>query len=172
MKKIPLLIISAALLGLALSCNRKANPDSIKEFNLNQEREKVENVLGKYIISIENQDFHAIENIWEAGDSAMLLGTDSDERLMGWQSIRNAYRKQFGLISNTYIAVNDQFIRLSNDGRIAWFSQRMNYSFLYQDKAMTFDGIRFTGVLSKNNEGQWKMVQGHLSVPAQINLGK
>ncbi len=171
MKKIHILSLLVAL-GIFLACTRSTTSETANPPNYALEREKVENVLEKYMISIENQDFHAIENIWESGDSTMLLGTDSDERLMGWHSIRNAYRKQFGLVSDTYIAVNDQFIRISNDACTAWFSQRMTYSFLYQDKAMKFEGIRFTGVLSKNKQGQWKMVQGHLSVPAQINLGK
>lgn len=164
---IPLLVVATSL---AMSCNKNKAVSIMPDLNL--EREKVENVLEKYMIAIENQDFHAIENIWEGGDSAMMLGTDSDERLMGWHNIRNAYRKQFGLISDTYIAVSDQFIRVHNDGKTAWFSQRMNYSFIYQDKALTFNGVRFTGVLTKNPEGQWKVVQGHLSVPAQVNLGK
>lgn len=171
MKKIHILSLLVAL-GIFHACTRSTTSETANPPNYALEREKVENVLEKYMLSIENQDFHAIENIWESGDSTMLLGTDSDERLMGWHSIRNAYRKQFGLISDTYIAVNDQFIRISNDARTAWFSQRMTYSFLYQDKAMKFEGIRFTGVLAKNEQGQWKMVQGHLSVPAQINLGK
>jgi len=166
------ILLSLAALGVAISCTRTNTPGPGNIPNLSLEREKVENVLEKYMISIENQDFQAIENIWESSDSIMLLGTDSDERLMGWHSIRNAYRKQFGLISDTYIAVNDQFIRISSDARTAWFSQRMTYSFLYQDKAMKFEGIRFTGVLTRNDQGQWKMVQGHLSVPAQINIGK
>jgi ketosteroid isomerase-like protein len=171
MKRIYTLLLSLAV-AATVACNRKPQSGTTAQPDLNVEREKVENVLEKYMIAIENQDFHAIENIWESGDSAMLLGTDSDERLMGWHSIRNAYRKQFGLITDTYIAVNDQYIRMNDDGKLAWFSQRMNYSFLYQDKAMTFNGIRFTGVLKKTPEGQWKMVQGHLSIPAQVNLGK
>lgn len=171
MKRTYILLLSLAV-AATVACNRKPQTGTTALPDLNVEREKVENVLEKYMIAIENQDFHAIENIWESGDSAMLLGTDSDERLMGWHSIRNAYRKQFGLISDTYIAVSDQFIRLNEDGKLAWFSQRMNYSFMYQDKAMTFNGIRFTGVLKKTSEGQWKMVQGHLSIPAQVNLGK
>ncbi len=166
------IILPILVFIFSFGCNRNPQSTTGGLVDLNIEREKVENVLEKYMIAIENEDFQAIENIWESGDSAMLLGTDSDERLMGWQSIRDAYKKQFGLISDTYIAVNDQYIRVNEDGKMAWFSQRMNYSFLYQDKAMTFDGIRFTGVLKKNPEGHWKMVQGHLSVPAQVNLGK
>ncbi|HMM11634.1 MAG TPA: nuclear transport factor 2 family protein [Bacteroidales bacterium] len=171
MRKLFILLLFTVVC-VALSCSRNSGNEHISQPNLNLEREKVENILEKYMIAIENQDFHTIENIWESGDSAMLLGTDSDERLMGWHSIRNAYRKQFGLLSDTYIAVSDQFIRLNDNGSMAWFSQRMNYSFLYQDKAMTLNGVRFTGILAKNPEGQWKMVQGHLSVPAQINIGK
>jgi hypothetical protein len=43
---------------------------------------------------------------------------------------------------------------------------------MYDSIARSFDGIRFSGVLNKNEQNQWKMVQGHVSVPAHINIGR
>lgn len=164
MKRI--LYLSVFLLFLA-ACN-----NCPKESDIKDERIQIENLLEKYIIAIENEDYLMIQNLWEEGDSTMLLGTDSHERLMGWNNIRNAYRKQFELISDTYISVQDQFIRINCTGNTAWFSQRMNYNFIYDSVAQSFDGLRFTGVIIKDKDDNWKMVQAHLSLPGHINIGK
>jgi hypothetical protein len=160
-------ILSIAVLIVLLACERCPKEDVKTD-----EITKVENLLEKYVIAIENEDYLMIENLWDGGDSTMLLGTDSHERLMGWESIRNAYKNQFNLLSDTYISVQDQFIRINCSANTAWFSQRMNYNFIYDSIAHSFEGIRFTGVLVKNEDNVWKMVQGHLSVPAHINIGK
>lgn len=159
-----LLLLTIFLLS---ACSQKA-----RELSTADETEKIENLLEKYMIAIENEDDASIENIWDVGDSTMLLGTDSHERLMGWKSINQAYKNQFGLIDETFISIQDQFIRVSCSGKTAWFSQRMNYNFIYDSIARSFEGIRFTGVLQKNKDQEWKIVQGHLSVPAQVNIGK
>ncbi len=166
MKRIHLFAIVAAtfLLGACNQCPEKPAIDV--------EREAVENLLEKYMIAIENEDYQAIENIWEQGDSTMMLGTDSHERIMGWNKIQEAYKRQFGLVSETFVSVQDQYIRLNCTGNTAWFGQRMNYNFIYDSIARSFEGIRFTGVLQKNPDGKWKMVQGHLSLPAHVNIGK
>lgn len=161
-----MLFIPVLLLFL-FGCN--TCPDDSKQ---KDERTMIENQLEKFVIAIENEDYLMIENIWEEGDSTMLLGTDSHERLMGWKNIRNAYRKQFDLISETYISVHDQFIRVNCTGNTAWFSQRMNYNFIYDSVAQSFEGLRFTGVMIKDDNNDWKMVQAHLSLPGQINIGK
>jgi ketosteroid isomerase-like protein len=102
----------------------------------------------------------------------MMFGTDSDEKLLGWDKIRKAYLNQFNLISDTYISVYDQFIRINCTGNTAWFSESMNYNFIYDSVAHSFEGIRFTGVIEKDDNDGWKLVQGHLSVPAHVNIGK
>jgi hypothetical protein len=52
---------------------------------------------------------------------------------------------------------------------VAWFSEVLDYNFIYLGEGMSFEGIRFTGVLEKR-EGHWKMVQGHLSVPYEADI--
>jgi len=165
MKKFNLVLI--LFIPVFFGCTQCPKPKSLAD-----EKEKIENVLEKFMIAVENEDYLAIENIWEPGDSTMMLGTDSHERLMGWQKIQNAYKNQFNLISDTFVSVQDQYIRVNCSGNTAWFSQRMNYNFIYDSVARSFEGIRFTGVLQKNDSGDWKMVQGHLSLPAHVNIGK
>ena len=50
------------------------------------------------------------------------------------------------------------------------FSNFIRNTFIYNDKAMSIDGIRFTGVFVKSDEGGWRLVQGHLSRPTTIHV--
>jgi hypothetical protein len=45
----------------------------------------------------------------------------------------------------------------------------LDYNFIYMGEDMSFEGIRFTGVLEKK-DGKWKLVQGHLSVPYEAEF--
>jgi ketosteroid isomerase-like protein len=131
----------------------------------------IENVLDKYIVANETQNFELIQEIWAPNADIILYGTDSDERLMGWINIKNAIKEQFGHITDTYISASDQFIKLNCTGNTAWFAETLNYNFVYSDKAQSYEGLRFTGVLEKM-DGEWKLVQAHLSLPASVGVGK
>lgn len=156
-----------AIALLVVACNECPNELSIKS-----EKAAIEDLLEQYVIAIENEDLQKVENSWSTNDSIMMFGTDSDEKLLGWDKIRKAYLNQFNLISDTYISVYDQFIRINCTGNTAWFSESMNYNFIYDSVAHSFEGIRFTGVIEKDDNDGWKLVQGHLSVPAHVNIGK
>jgi len=131
----------------------------------------IENVLDKYIVANETQNFELIQEIWAPNADIILYGTDSDERLMGWINIKNAIKEQFSHITDTYISASDQFIKLNCTGNTAWFAETLNYNFVYSDKAQSYEGLRFTGVLEKM-DGEWKLVQAHLSLPASVGVGK
>ena len=131
----------------------------------------IENVLEQFIIANETQDFDLIQNIWAPDSDIILYGTNSDEKLMGWTNIRNAIKEQFRLIDETYISASDQFIKLNECGNTAWFAETLNYNFMYGDVAHSYSGMRFTGVVSKI-DGRWRLVQAHLSVPANIDLSE
>jgi len=126
--------------------------------------------LENYILANENQDLELIENIWAASDDIVLYGTDSDERIVGWTNIRAAIKDQFGFISDTYISASNQFIKLNCTANTAWFAETLNYNYMYQGKAQKYEGLRFTGVVEKI-DGNWRLVQAHLSVPASVNIG-
>lgn len=134
-----------------------------------EELVSIQNMLEHYFIAIENEDYQMIENSWKKSDSIVMLGTNSRDNLIGWESIKNAYRNQFALVSDIYIAISNQYIRVNTTGNTAWFSQMMNYNFMADSVAQSYSGMRFTGVLEKC-ENEWKLVQGHLSVPANIQI--
>jgi len=166
MKKLSLYTIFVSTMVLLFSCGGMRK----NQVNLAKETIAIEQVLEKYIIANETQDIELIEHIWSPKPDIILNGTDSHERLVGWTNIRNAVKSQFAQIEDTYIAASDQFIKISDDGCTAWFAESFNYNFMYDGEAQKYQGLRFTGVLSKENDG-WKIVQAHLSVPASVGVG-
>ncbi len=158
-----LLVFAVLLLSACGDCTKKFKPAD--------EISSIEDLLEEYVIANENQDFDLIEKIWAPASDIILYGTDTDERLMGWTNIRNAYKEQFSQINDTYITASDQFIKLNFTGTTAWFAETLDYNFVYKGEAKSFKGLRFTGVLEKI-DGQWKIVQAHLSLPANIDIGK
>lgn len=155
-----------SLLLISVSCNELK-----KESNCKADKEAIENLLENYILANENQDFDLIESIWASNDDIILYGTDSDERLMGWSNIKSAIQEQFGYITDTYISASNQFIKLNCTGNTAWFAETLNYNYMYKGKAHKYEGLRFTGVVEKI-EGEWVLVQAHLSLPASVGIGE
>lgn len=145
--------------------------DCDKEMNVANETIAIEHLLENYIIANETQDFDLIESIWSPQSDIILYGTDSHERLMGWTNIRKAIKSQFNQIDDTYLSASDQFIKINCTGNTAWFAETLNYNFMYKGEAKRFEGLRFTGIVEKEN-GEWKLVQAHLSVPASVDIGK
>jgi len=157
-------VLLSVLIIFSTSCDQK------KVTNCKEEKEAIESLLENYILANENQDLELIENIWAASDDIVLYGTDSDERIVGWTNIRAAIKEQFGFISDTYISASNQFIKLNCTANTAWFSETLNYNYMYQGKAHKYEGLRFTGVVEKM-DGHWRLVQAHHSVPASVNIG-
>lgn len=166
MKKFCLFSLYISFFLFLISCSglKKQNID------LAEETLAIEHVLEKYIIANETQDIELIEYIWSPTSDIILYGTDSHERLMGWTNIRKAVKSQFSQIDQTYIAASNQFIKISDDGVTAWFAEILNYNFVYKGEAQKYEGLRFTGVMVRNENG-WKIVQAHLSVPASVGVG-
>ncbi len=161
-KLVPLLLIALLLI---VACDRQKQ----EAINLEAEKIKIENALEQYALANENKDFSIIEKIWAEEDDILMIGTDSDEKLIGWDQIKNAIQKQFESIDSTYISINEQLIKINESANTAWFSEILSYNYMYKGQAMSFEGIRFTGVLRKT-DGNWELVQGHLSIPAEVDL--
>jgi len=159
MKSLQLLIIIGIL---ASSCQQQK-----KEVNTNDpnaEVKKVALVLEKYVIANEKQDLDLVHEIWAPLPDIVVFGTNSDEVLVGWGSIRDALKRQFGTFEDTFISVRDQRIKVNESCNTAWFSEVMNYNYIYKGQAKQFEGLRFTGVMEKI-DGEWYIVQSHVSIP-------
>jgi ketosteroid isomerase-like protein len=102
--------------------------------------------------------------VWASKPDIVVFGTNSDETIIGWEAIKNTLKRQFETINDTYISVRDQRIEINETGNTAWFSEFVNYNYIYQDKPVKYEGLRFTGVLEKIN-GEWLIVQSHMSIP-------
>ncbi len=160
MKRLLIILVSGII---AVSCNNVADKGETA-VDLDAEKEKVALVLEKYVIANEEQNIDLVHDIWAAESDIVVFGTNSDEKLIGWEAIRSALQKQFDSFEETYISVHDQIIEINETGNTAWFSEIINYNYIYQDEAKQFEGLRFTGVLEKLN-GDWFIVQSHMSIP-------
>jgi hypothetical protein len=164
MKRTVFMLSALAILLMTACQPAKAPKESVQT-----SKKAVANVLEKYIMANENQDTTLIKQIWAPDSDIILFGTNSEEKLMGWNNIQKAIKGQFAAISETYISPTSQYIKVGPDQKTAWFAEILNYNFVYKGKARSFEGMRFTGVMEKRNDS-WKIVQAHLSIPAHVDL--
>lgn len=153
------------LVFIGLISLNSCNIDQSKNVDVDLEKEKVTLVLEKYVIAMEKQDMDLVQEIWASEPDIKVFGTNSDEKIIGWEQIRSTLQRQFDSFDDTYISVRDQVVDVNETGNTAWFSEIMNYNYIYQGEAKQFEGIRFTGVLNKK-DGEWFIVQSHISIPA------
>jgi hypothetical protein len=160
MKKYFLLILVIMIAG---GCAKKSGNNE-PVVDLQFEKEQVALVLEKYVIANEKQDIDLVREVWAPEPDIVVFGTNSDEKLIGWDAIKNAMQKQFNAFEDTYISIHDQIINVDEMGRVAWFSEILNYNYIYQGKTYQFEGLRFTGILKKFGD-DWLIVQSHMSIP-------
>lgn len=166
MKKLKPLMILFVIISIA-ACSPPG--EKCPEVDFEKELSDIRMVLDQYELARESEDFATVEHLWAPDADIILFGTESDEQLLGIESIKNAMEKQFDEFDNTLINISDQKIRINRAGNTAWFSEILNYNFIYLGEDMSFEGIRFTGVLEKR-DGRWQLVQGHLSVPYEAGI--
>jgi len=154
------------LLFILLSCSTTQQTEKTV-VNRSEELKSIENVLEQYIVANENKDLALVEQIWAPDGDIILYGTTSRDRLMGWNNIRNAFKKQFKTIDNIFITTSEQYIKLNETGNSAWFAEILKYNYMKEGKAKSLKGLRFTGVLKYCQDGKWRIVQAHLSMPAE-----
>jgi len=139
-----------------------------KGFDYDVEISNIKDVLESYVIANETQDIELIQKIWAPDEDIIIFGTKGDEKLIGWEAIKNATQEQFNTFENTLISVRDQVVKINKFGDIAWFSEVINYNFILDGKARSYEGIRYTGVLEKR-ENDWYIIQSHMSIPAEVD---
>ena len=160
MRNLLFLLLSGVL--LASCCNDKTQ--TTKVVDIEKEKEKVALVLEKYVIANEKQEIELVQEIWAQDTDIVVFGTNSDEKIIGREAISKAIQRQFNSFDETYISVRDQIIEVNETGNTAWFSEIVNYNYVYNGNAVQFEGLRFTGVLEKRGD-DWFIVQSHMSIP-------
>ncbi|HKI02065.1 MAG TPA: nuclear transport factor 2 family protein [Thermoanaerobaculia bacterium] len=96
------------------------------------------------------------------GPDAVFLGTDGTERWdkAAFQKFAQPY---FAQGKGWTYTPRDRHVKLSRDGRIAWFDEMLDNE--------SYGECRGSGVLEKTDAG-WKIVQYNLSVPMPNDLSK
>jgi ketosteroid isomerase-like protein len=166
MKKLKALIV--IVLAVVISaCSPQG--EKCPEVDFDKEMSDIRMLLEQYELARESEDFATVEHLWAQDEDIVLFGTEGDEQLVGIEAIKKAMSRQFDEVENTLINISDQKIRINQAGNTAWFSEVLDYNFIYLGEDMSFEGIRFTGVLEKI-DGKWQLVQGHLSVPYEAEI--
>lgn len=94
--------------------------------------------------------------------NAVFLGTDATER---WDktAFRAFARPYFAAGKAWTFIPRDRHVDVSQDGRVAWFDELLD--------SASYGECRGSGVLERN-DGGWRIVQYHLTIPMPNDLAK
>ena len=125
---------------------------------------EVADVVERFGRMWEDEDMRTFDQIVAHDDDLVVIGTDAAERIIGFEAYRESRRRQYESFENIEFDVLKRDIKLSHDGRAAWFAEEFNLFLLAQGEPISLDGLRVTGGLEKR-DSVWVIVQLHYSVP-------
>lgn len=129
-----------------------------------QARDEVEATLRQFFRAMDTQDYDLMMQLLPESPTMVHVGTDRDEIWRGYEHMRRDTRRQFATLESYKADIYDLTVHFSDDRQIAWYMHRLDAEIRSESGLTRWDGARFTGVLKKM-DGQWKMMQTHVSVP-------
>lgn len=159
MKTLFILILPITLFGL-LSCS------SEPEIDLVAERDNALQVLENFNKAHEERNLDLLLSCFSDKPDIIILGTDENELWVDKVSFGQAQKRAYETFANVKLSERDKVLHLCKTGGQAWFYMRVNWYVESAGKQYTFDGIRTTGVLEKDND-KWQIVQLHTSMPVK-----
>ena len=115
---------------------------------------------------MKSRDLDLLLSCFSDKPDIVILGTEEDELWVDKFSMGESQRRAYETFATVKIWVRDKILKMCKTGGQAWFYMKVNWYVESEGKEFTFDGIRTTGVLEKEN-GQWKIVQIHTSMPVK-----
>lgn len=128
---------------------------------------KIEARIEQFFQAMNTQDLALMEDVLVRDEGMVHIGTDTGEIWRGWKELRAATREQFAGLESYEADIQDLTIHLSASGDAAWYSHLLDARIVSRGEEQRWKGARFTGVFEKKN-GQWKMVQTHVSLPESV----
>lgn len=128
-------------------------------------KSEVNTVLDSMIDVLETEDMDLLSKIMVHDSDMVNFGTDAGERIMGWEALKSSMELQFAGTESSKLSVRDRVIQVHESGRVAWFSEIIDWNIVYQGQSEQIEGLRGTGVLVKRN-GNWLITQLHYSIGA------
>jgi len=134
--------------------------------DLESERAKVMQVLDNFVLAHEDRNLELLLSCFSEKPDIMILGTDENELWVDKVSMGEAQKRAYETFNTVNLSVRDKILKMCSTGDLAWFYMKVNWFVESDDEQFTFDGIRTTGVLEKEDDG-WKIVQIHTSMPVK-----
>ena len=122
--------------------------------------------VDQFMDAFEKESVEMFESIMAKDSDMVTFGTDASERWVGFDAVRDSFAKQVGAFEVEKIDTKDQVIKIAISGKVAWFSQVVDWQIASNGNSQTISGIRVTGVLEKRGPA-WKIVQFHTSAPVE-----
>ena len=132
--------------------------------DIESEKSRVKTVVDHFEQVWETEDMELFSRIIAKDADMVNYGTDAAERFVGWEELKKAVEQMFPSFENINLTVKNQVIKVHPAGKVAWFSEIVDWDLVAEGQPARIDGCRFTGVLEKRNN-DWVFVQFHNSVP-------
>jgi hypothetical protein len=136
------------------------------QFDMEAERSEVMKVLDNFGKAHEDRDLNLLLSCFSDKPDIIILGTDENELWVDKVSMGERQKIAYETFDKITLSVRDKIIKMSRTGEQAWFYMKVNWYVESGGNQFTFDGIRTTGVLEKEN-AKWKIVLLHTSMPVQ-----
>jgi len=78
--------------------------------------------------------------------------------------LAESMKKQFESFEEAKYTSRERVIKVHKSGEVAWWSELLDMRGKAQGQPFAMEGLRITGVCEKR-DGNWVVVQWHLSVP-------
>lgn len=135
-----------------------------KQVDIAAEKAEVQAVLDQYTQILKTENLELLSHLTAHDADMVNFGTSKGERLVGWTQLENTMKNQFETTDTKEIEILHQMISLHTNGKVAWFSQEMDWTLTMEETEVLMQGLRVTGVL-ENRDGSWLFVQLHFSMP-------
>lgn len=147
----------AAMLQLTPAAESGMGPDA----------RDVRSVLDRYTKACNNKDLGSVSEVFAHDPDIVLIPTYIGQRCVGWKNVAAWYKALFSSDDKFRMRHSDIKIRIFGSGQSACLVCDQDGSGTYQGEAFTFEGVRTTWVLEKQ-EGQWRVIHAHWSLPADL----
>jgi len=167
MKKIKIYCLLAGILLLISFC-KQPSPSGLTEFNPEQEKIIVDQVIHNAICWAMNKDTAALFNTFVPDSTLFIFSPDSASTLTGFQEIK--YLADNVWMTDRFKAIECNIrnlrIKFSQSGDVAWYSCYLDDISEWDGQKSGWRNVRWTGVLEKK-EGKWLIMQMHFSFPVE-----
>ncbi|MFL2604666.1 MAG: nuclear transport factor 2 family protein [Flavobacteriaceae bacterium] len=159
-------LLILTICGILISCNYSSK-EKLTNIDL------IEKIRSEVSMFINDQyEFLSIGSIDIAeknfSKDAIIIGTDEEEYLIGWEEIKYSILGQIEAIENPKFVTRNLKITIGDDGKMASYSQILDFSYRTTATEASsgvkyeINNIRNSGVIKKI-DGKWKIIQLHWS---------